>query len=45
MEYGEELMEPELRPEFIAKIKEIEKEGYGKTYNSLEELEKNLKSK
>lgn len=26
-EYGEDLMEPELRPEFIEQMKEIKKEG------------------
>ena len=31
-------IEPELRPEFIEKMKEIEKEGPGEAFNSIEEL-------
>ena len=42
MEYGGDLLEPELRPEFIEKIKKIEKEGYGKTFNSIEELRRRI---
>ena len=44
MEYGEDLMEPELRPEYIEKIKRIEKEGYGETFSSIEELRKKIES-
>ncbi len=39
-EYEENFMEPELRPEFIDKIKKIEAEGNFKTYRSIEELRK-----
>jgi len=44
MEYGEDLMGPELRPEYIEKIKRIEKEGYGETFRSIEELRKKIES-
>jgi len=37
-EYEENFLEPQLRPEFIEKIKKIEKEGYGKIRNSIDEL-------
>jgi len=36
--YMESFLEPELRPEYIGKLKEIEKEGYGRTFSSIEEL-------
>ena len=37
LEYGEEIMEPELRPEFIEKIKRIEKEK-GIPFKDINEL-------
>ena len=37
MEYGEDLMEPELRPEYIKKIKRIEKEK-GIPFKDINEL-------
>jgi len=37
-EYGADLLEPELRPEYIEKLKRIEKEGYGRTFSSIDEL-------
>ena len=36
--YEDSFLEPELRPEYIDKLKKIEKEGYGKTFKSIEEL-------
>jgi len=44
MEYGEDLLEPQLRPEFIEKMKRIEKEGTFKRYNSIEELKKEIEN-
>lgn len=41
-EYGSEMLEPELRPEYIRKLKKIEKEGYGKTFSSIEELRREI---
>lgn len=40
IEHGEEILEPELRPEYLKKLKRIKKEGYGETFNSIEELRK-----
>ena len=42
--YEEEMLEPELRPEYIEKIKRIEKEGYGEAFHSIKELRKKLES-
>ncbi len=36
--YEDSFLEPELRPEYIEKLKKIEKEGYGRTFNSIEEF-------
>jgi len=37
-EYEEEILEPELRPEYVEKIKKIEKHGKFKKYSSINEL-------
>ncbi len=37
-QYEEEILEPELRPEYIEKIKKIEKHGKFKKYASVKEL-------
>ena len=42
--FGEELLEPELRPEFIQKIKRIEKEGKFKTFKNIEELRRDIEN-
>lgn len=44
-EYGIELLEPNLKPEYIKKLNKIEKEGYGKTFSSIEELRKEIESR
>ena len=44
-EYEEEIMEPELRPEYVEKLKRIQKEGYGKTFSSIAELRKHIESR
>jgi len=36
--YEEEILEPELRPEYVDKIKKIQKHGKFKKYVSVEEL-------
>ena len=43
-EYEKEL-EPEIRPEYLEKLKRIEKEGYGETFSSIEELRKIIEEK
>ncbi len=42
IECGANIIEPELRPEFLEKIKKIEKEGYGETFSSIEQLKKKI---
>jgi len=37
-EYEEEILEPELRPEYVEKIRKIEKHGKFKKYTSVKEL-------
>ena len=44
LDYGEEILEPELRPEFIQKIKRIEKEGKFKSFKNIEELRKDIEN-
>jgi len=43
--YGENFLEPEVRPEYLERLRKIEKEGYGKTFSSIDELRKDLKSR
>ena len=40
--YGENFLEPEIRPEYLKRLQKIEKEGYGKTFASIEELRKSI---
>ncbi len=42
--FEEELLEPELRPEYIKKIKNLEKKGKFKSYNSLSALKKEIEN-
>ena len=42
IEYGAEILEPELRPEYILKLKKIEKEGNFISFNSIESLKKSI---
>ena len=42
--FEKEFLEPELRPEYLEKLKRIEKEGYTKTFSSIEELRKKIES-
>ena len=37
-QYEEEVLEPELRPEYVEKIKKIQKHGKFKKYTSVKEL-------
>ena len=40
--YEENFLEPELRPEYLKKIKKIEKEGYNEAFSSIGELRKKI---
>ncbi|MBU0666078.1 MAG: DUF2683 family protein [Nanoarchaeota archaeon] len=42
--YEDSFLEPELKPEFIIKLKKVEEEGYGETFDSIEELEAKIES-
>lgn len=42
--YIEEQDEPDLRPEFIEKLKKLEKEGEFISYNTLDELRKEIEN-
>jgi hypothetical protein len=44
LDYGEGILEPELRPEFIQKIKRIEKEGKFKTFKNIKELRRDIEN-
>ena len=37
-DYEEEILEPELRPEYVEKIRKIEKKGKFKKYSSVNDL-------
>ncbi|MBS3090452.1 DUF2683 family protein [Candidatus Pacearchaeota archaeon] len=39
---GASILEPELRPEYLEKLKRIEKEGYGETFTSIEQLRRKI---
>ena len=43
-EYEEGIMEPELRPEYIEKIRKIEKKGKFLRFKSVEELRKHIEN-
>ena len=40
--YENNMLEPELRPEYVTKIKNLEKTGKFKTYSSIDELRKEI---
>jgi hypothetical protein len=45
IECGANIIEPELRPEYLEKLRKIEKEGYGETFNSIEQLRKKIEKR
>lgn len=44
-EYESEFLEPELRPEYVKKLERLEKEGYGQTFTSVEQLRKKIEKR
>ncbi|HLD11125.1 MAG TPA: DUF2683 family protein [Candidatus Nanoarchaeia archaeon] len=44
IEYGSEILEPGLRPEYIEKLKKIEKEGKFISFDSIESLKKSIEN-
>lgn len=45
IECGANILEPQLRPEYLEKLKKVEKEGYGETFKSIEELRRKIEKK
>jgi len=43
-QYEDELLEPELKPEYVNKIKSLEKKGKFTDYKSLSELRKEIEN-
>jgi len=43
-DYGAEMLEPGLKPEYVEKFKRIEKEGKFMSFDSLEDLKRNLEN-
>ena len=44
IEYGSEILEPELRPEYLEKLKKIEKEGNFISFDSIEALKNSIEN-
>ncbi len=42
--YGSQILEPELRPEYIEKLRKIEKQGNFISFDSIEELKKSIEN-
>jgi hypothetical protein len=42
--YGDELLEPELRPEYVKKLKKIEKEGKFSKFRDIDDLRKEIEN-
>jgi hypothetical protein len=40
IECSANIIEPELRPEYLKKLQRIEEEGYGETFGSIEQFRK-----
>ena len=45
IECGANILEPELRPEYLERLKRIEEEGYGETFKSIDELRKKIEKR
>jgi len=45
IECGANIIEPELRPEYLEKLRKIEEEGYGETFNSIGQLRKKIEKR
>ncbi len=45
IECGANILEPELRPEYLEKLRKIEEEGYGETFNSIGQLRKKIEKR
>jgi hypothetical protein len=45
IECGGNILEPELRPEYLDKLAKIEKEGYSETFNSIGQLRRKIEKR
>ncbi len=45
IECGANILEPELRPEYLEKLRGIEQEGYSRNFSSIEQLRKKIEKK
>jgi hypothetical protein len=45
IEFGESIIEPELRPKYLEKLRKIEKEGYGETFSSITQLREKIEKR
>ena len=45
IECGGNILEPELRPEYLEKLAKIEKEGYSETFNSIGQLRRKIEKR
>jgi len=45
IECGGNILEPKLRPEYLLKLKKIEEEGYGETFNTIEQLREKIEKR
>ena len=45
IECGANIIEPELRPEYLEKLKSIEEEGYSETFKSIGQLRKKIEKR
>ena len=43
--YEDAFLEPELRPEFVEKLKRVRAEGYGEEFSSIQELRKRIEKR
>lgn len=44
IEYGSGILEPDLRPEYLEKLRKIEKKGKFISFNSIEALKKSIEN-
>ncbi|MFH1710981.1 MAG: DUF2683 family protein [Nanoarchaeota archaeon] len=45
LECGANIIEPELRPEYLEKLQKIKKEGYGETFSSIGQLRRKIEKR
>lgn len=45
IEFGGNILEPELRPEYLKKLRKIEEKGYSETFNSIAQLRKKIEKR